>query len=61
MSLSNECVEIIDESADEEFAYYGCTEVRVGAVCNDGWVSTATGSGACSWHGGVAYWLYDCI
>tara|TARA_X000000368_G_scaffold83829_1_gene63419 strand:+ start:132 stop:371 length:240 start_codon:yes stop_codon:yes gene_type:complete len=33
--------------------------VRVGAVCNDGWVSSATGSGACSWHGGVDYWLYD--
>ncbi|GJM36995.1 MAG: hypothetical protein DHS20C19_03620 [Acidimicrobiales bacterium] len=31
---------------------------RTGAVCNDGWVSSATGSGACSWHGGVAYWLY---
>ena len=35
--------------------------VRVGAVCNDGWVSSATGSGACSWHGGVDYWLYDYV
>jgi hypothetical protein len=32
--------------------------VRVGAVCRDGTTSTATGSGACSHHGGVAYWLY---
>src|SRR5690606_29647822 len=30
---------------------------RVGAKCNDGTTSTATGSGACSHHGGVAYWL----
>lgn len=31
--------------------------VRIGAICRDGWRSTATGSGACSWHGGVSYWL----
>lgn len=30
---------------------------RVGAVCNDGSRSSATGSGACSHHGGVNYWL----
>jgi len=29
---------------------------RTGAVCSDGKISTATGRGACSWHGGVAYW-----
>lgn len=39
-------------------------EVRVGssrrgAVCADGWRSRATGSGACSHHGGVAYWTYE--
>lgn len=34
---------------------------RVGAVCNDGTHSDATGSGACSHHGGVDHWLYaDC-
>lgn len=33
--------------------------VRVGAICNDGTTSTATGSGACSHHGGVSCWLYD--
>ena len=32
---------------------------RVGAVCNDGTTSTATGSGACSHHGGVRCWQYS--
>ncbi|MDC1024638.1 hypothetical protein OAR04_01780 [Flavobacteriales bacterium] len=32
---------------------------RTGAICNDGWKSSATGSGACSHHGGVKYWLYE--
>lgn len=31
---------------------------RDGATCQDGTVSAATGSGACSWHGGVAHWNY---
>jgi hypothetical protein len=31
---------------------------RIGARCRDGWRSDATGSGACSWHGGVQEWLY---
>lgn len=30
---------------------------RTGAKCKDGTASTATGSGACSSHGGVDYWL----
>jgi len=34
------------------------TGPRTGAICNDGTPSTATGSGACSWHQGVAYWLH---
>lgn len=29
------------------------------AVCNDGWYSSSSGSGTCSWHGGVAYWVDD--
>lgn len=33
--------------------------IRVGAVCNDGTSSSATGSGACSHHGGVSYWIYE--
>jgi outer membrane protein assembly factor BamD (BamD/ComL family) len=32
---------------------------RVGAICNDGTRSYATGRGACSHHGGVREWLYD--
>jgi len=31
---------------------------RIGAVCNDGTTSSATGSGACSHHGGVNHWIY---
>ena len=30
---------------------------RCGAICNDGWPSSATGRGACSHHGGVRVWL----
>lgn len=26
-----------------------------GSICNDGWHSPSTGSGTCSWHGGIAY------
>lgn len=32
---------------------------RVGAVCYDGWRSSSTGSGTCSSHGGVKYWIYS--
>ena len=31
---------------------------RVGAICKDGTRSSATGVGACSWHGGVRTWIY---
>lgn len=30
---------------------------RKGAKCNDGSTTNATGSGACSGHGGVDYWI----
>lgn len=30
---------------------------RIGAKCKDGSSSTSIGSGACSHHGGVNYWL----
>lgn len=33
-------------------------KIRVGAICRDGWQSKATGSGACSHHGGVSEWIY---
>ena len=32
--------------------------IRIGAICRDGWESSATGRGACSHHGGVDHWLY---
>jgi hypothetical protein len=32
---------------------------RIGAICMDGWRSSSTGSGTCSSHGGVSYWLYN--
>jgi hypothetical protein len=32
---------------------------RVGAICEDGSRSDATGRGACSHHGGVSRWLYS--
>lgn len=35
------------------------TRFRIGATCRNGTSSTATGSGACSSHGGVACWRYS--
>ena len=31
--------------------------IRSGAICRDGWRSSATGRGACSHHGGVSMWI----
>jgi hypothetical protein len=50
------------------FAFLGCSKkssptsssddcVRTGAVCKDGTTTDATGSGACSHHGGVDHWI----
>lgn len=36
-----------------------CRGPRTGAICRDGWQSSATGQGACSHHGGVARWIYE--
>jgi hypothetical protein len=33
-------------------------QIRTGALCYSGRRSTATGSGACSWNGGVKNWIY---
>lgn len=40
-------------------SYYsgGNSNYRTGAICSDGWRSSATGRGACSHHGGVSTWL----
>jgi hypothetical protein len=42
----------------EKKAYEVYVGHRTGAICQDGTRSYATGRGACSWHGGVAHWLY---
>ncbi len=41
---------------DEERCEAGSPNIT-GAKCNDGTMSSATGSGACSSHGGVDYWI----
>lgn len=47
-------VGIYEEEYEEPVYTY-----RVGAWCWDGTWSNATGSGACSWHGGVSEWAYE--
>ena len=61
--------EVISEPVKEIITYYDYYEPyhfyvpaqeindHAGAVCRDGSTSPATGRGACSWHGGVQYWL----
>lgn len=42
------------------YNYYRAPQVnpyRSGAICRDGWRSSATGRGACSHHGGVSMWI----
>ena len=45
----------------KKYYYQSMTTYRVGAVCNDGSDSYATGSGACSHHDGVSYWVEDTL
>ena len=35
------------------------TQLKADAVCQDGWYSQSSGSGTCSHHGGVSYWVTD--
>ena len=62
---SNEITDNLDDTwkSTDATTNSSCTWVyeRVGAVCNDGWISSATGSGACSWHDGVYQWIYDWV
>jgi hypothetical protein len=46
-----------DPTAEPEPQGEESEPVRVGAVCRDGSESSATGSGACSHHGGVDHWI----
>jgi hypothetical protein len=48
-------------NSNGEAEKYVWKEVRVGAQCCDGTYSSATGQGACSWHGGGCTWLVDYI
>jgi hypothetical protein len=43
------------------FTSFNCSDPceRIGAICNDGTRSSATGSGACSHHGGVKEWICE--
>jgi hypothetical protein len=45
------------ESEGSEYKCDNSNPNRVGAVCNDGTRSSSVGSGTCSQHGGVDYWL----
>lgn len=47
------------QSCSKEDSPTAATGTRIGAVCKDGTRTDATGSGACSHHGGVDYWLYQ--
>lgn len=47
-------VKVLTDSCLEESKH----KYRVGAICRDGWRSSATGRGACSNHSGVKRWLY---
>lgn len=48
-------VDTLTERIHEQSKY----KYRIGATCNDGWQSQATGRGACSHHGGVKEWIYQ--
>lgn len=56
----NPTVQIIERASGSSYAQeltQQSTHGRTGAVCRDGWVSSSTGRGTCSHHGGVARWL----
>lgn len=51
-----------ENQAMAEFLYEKARETkkyRIGAICSDGWESSSTGRGTCSWHGGVKEWLNE--
>ena len=58
---SNSKSDYTSEYDYDDYDYENSTEgkIRVGAICNDGTRSYSTGSGTCSHHGGVAYWIYE--
>ena len=48
-------VNVLTKYLHEESKY----KARIGAICNDGWISNSTGRGTCSHHGGVSTWRYQ--
>lgn len=48
-----------DTPAPADTATQAQARARIGALCNDDTSSNATGSGACSKHGGVKCWKYN--
>ncbi|MCU7496100.1 MAG: hypothetical protein HF314_17530 [Ignavibacteria bacterium] len=56
--LSTDCFDSSDSNPVQSESSSGNSGTRIGAVCNDGSTTSATGSGACSHHGGVKYWTY---
>lgn len=61
--LINETVTVeptpqITSIGTHEYSQPQQSSARSGAICSDGWRSSATGRGACSHHGGVSQWTY---
>ena len=50
---------VVREYVNGDYPIY--SSQRIGAICNDGWVSHSTGQGTCSHHGGVDHWRYPQI
>lgn len=60
MTIGRRCLEVVLAVAlTVSLVACGPSGSRTGAICRDGWVSQATGSGACSHHGGVDHWVYS--
>lgn len=51
------CLSCSDDAADSSEPCQNNVGPVVGAKCKDGSTSGSTGSGTCSGHGGVDYWL----
>lgn len=56
-SMIYSCDKVTDPGGSSSSSAGDCPNGRSGAVCKDGTTSTATGSGACSSHGGVDRWI----
>jgi hypothetical protein len=57
MLLATAATPLLPRDGTAELRQFGV--YRIGAICSDGTQSSATGSGACSHHGGVMCWRYS--